>query len=911
MTQLHRSIRTAGVLALLLCALLATAPAAAENTPSSDLLLPYFEVQLDGPGLTTLFAVVNSSRVTVPVEITVHSNWGLEILQVPLELGPSMAHTVNLRDWLVNGTLPGEQLDAATLGHVQAALCGQESPEDGLFYSTEIRPRTAVGYVEIRVTGRQRADVLLGDYFVVDPSEDFAQGERLISIDRGDACGYGLCRRHALRFLEGGGFDSGTELIVWTPRRLTATSGTLAGETTPVVLDATAYEEPGASMGSRNLGTLPVQVLKVSDLGFDQPFGWLDLTTSEDSFMAVRYSAGGRYSVALQSVCLELEDENAFGVRIEKATNGHDADAAPGPFLAEGEPVVWEYVVTNTGPAPLVDVAVRDDDESLTVVCPRDSLQPGESMTCTAEGVAGVCGYTNLGSVVAEVDTTGDPVLGDLPVEAPAPVRDADRSHYFGLREAALEMAVRLNGEDASTAPFPHFVHGTSLHWEVEVTNSGAADLADVVVDGAPELDLDCPATALAAGDSMVCTADGVSVEGGAEITARATGTDSCGVDAVATGHARYLCGECAGNPSVSLQKATNGHDADLGPGPEIAEGDAVTWTYVATNTGDLPLRDVAVGDDDPALSVSCPKDALDVGEAMTCTAHGSAVKGAYSNLGSVTAVGGEGVCERVVDDEDPSHYHNTPDEEVCSEGRSVALFTEVQGQAADAAPGYAASDGESLSWTYRVVNDGDVPLSAVQVTQSGIGGMAVSCPGDALAVGAEMTCTASSSAEVGTFASLGSVSAAAGAPPVEGCLAGASDPAYYTVEPDDPTGEGCTPGYWKNHTDSWPATGFSPAQSVESVFAAAAVYPAVGSASLLDALGFGGGPSVEDAARTLLRAAVAALLDASHAGVAYPRSQASVIADTDAALASGDRGTLLALAGSLDADNNLGCPLS
>jgi len=55
----------------------------------------------------------------------------------------------------------------------------------------------------------------------------------------------------------------------------------------------------------------------------------------------------------------------------------------------------------------------------------------------------------------------------------------------------------------------------------------------------------------------------------------------------------------------------------------------------------------------------------------------------------------------------------------------------------------------------------------------------------------------------------------------------------------------------------------------------------------------------------------VAGLLDASHSGVDYPRNPADVIADVDAALASGDRNTMLTLASAIDSDNNLGCPLN
>lgn len=122
---------------------------------------------------------------------------------------------------------------------------------------------------------------------------------------------------------------------------------------------------------------------------------------------------------------------------------------------------------------------------------------------------------------------------------------------------------------------------------------------------------------------------------------------------------------------------------------------------------------------------------------------------------------------------------------------------------------------------------------------------------------------------------------------------------------------QGCGPGYWKNHTDSWAAAGYSPAQSVASVFSQSSAYPDVASASLLEALKFRGGGGVEGGARILLRAAVASLLNAAHPGVDFPRTPASIISSVNAALASGDRETMLSLASSLDFDNKAGCPLN
>jgi hypothetical protein len=123
---------------------------------------------------------------------------------------------------------------------------------------------------------------------------------------------------------------------------------------------------------------------------------------------------------------------------------------------------------------------------------------------------------------------------------------------------------------------------------------------------------------------------------------------------------------------------------------------------------------------------------------------------------------------------------------------------------------------------------------------------------------------------------------------------------------------EGCTPGYWKqpHHFDSWAPTGYSPDQTLESVFDVPDTL-GLDDKTLAEALGFRGGSGVKGAAQILLRAAVAALLNSAHPDVDYPRSTSAVIADVNTALASNNRSTILALAGALDVYNNLGCPLN
>ena len=145
------------------------------------------------------------------------------------------------------------------------------------------------------------------------------------------------------------------------------------------------------------------------------------------------------------------------------------------------------------------------------------------------------------------------------------------------------------------------------------------------------------------------------------------------------------------------------------------------------------------------------------------------------------------------------------------------------------------------------------------------------------------------------------------------------------TLECEDSTGnnfendqagnEGCTPGYWKNNAAKWDAvswdpTPYDPEDLVGGVFTIPSCVSSLAGDTLLEALSYKGGKGVLGAAHILLRAAVAALLNASHPDISYYMSAAGVISDVNTALASCDRATILTLAGDLDWHNNDGCVL-
>lgn len=113
--------------------------------------------------------------------------------------------------------------------------------------------------------------------------------------------------------------------------------------------------------------------------------------------------------------------------------------------------------------------------------------------------------------------------------------------------------------------------------------------------------------------------------------------------------------------------------------------------------------------------------------------------------------------------------------------------------------------------------------------------------------------------------------------------------------------GQGCTPGYWKqsHHFDSW--TGYSPTQAFGSVFANA--FPGKTLAQVA-ALGGGG-------INALGRHSVAALLNASSAGVSFDLTTQQVIDGFNAAYASGNRRLIEERKNAFNMLNEQGCPLN
>jgi len=579
-----------------------------------------------------------------------------------------------------------------------------------------------------------------------------------------------------------------------------------------------------------------------------------------------------------------VAEENRPAIDVEKYVNGLDADTPTGPLVDIGSSVELRYVITNSGNVPLADVEMVDE---AFLTCNAPVLAAGASFECGTSTPAVGGQHANTAKVHGH--------WGEQAVE------DTDLGHYFGTETPlpGIDIEKLVNGLDADTeADAVHVTIGSTVSFAYDVLNTGNVILTEIDVTDSMGIDVMCPQTALMPGEKMTCTASAAAAPGLHTNIGTVVGTAGQGDGATQVTDAdpgNYV-GDPETHPAIDIEKLVNQVDADTAAEAVLVPvGAALQFAYIVTNTGDVRLENVTVTDD-TAISVTCPKTTLEPGESMTCTASSTAIAGLHTNVGTSTGTPASGNPAPVTDT-DPANYTGTV--------ASIDLEKYVnQADADTAAEAVPVPVGAALQFTFVVTNTGTIALGNVSVTDDT--GMTVTCPKTTLDPGESMTCTASSTAIAGLHTNVGTATGT----PAGGSAVTDTDPANYYGE--EVGNQGCTPGYWKNHTDSWPPTGYTPSQAVDSVFASVNPnFPALGNATLLQALAFAGGSGTSGAAEILLRAGVAAVLNAAHPDVSYPFTTAEVITAVNTALASNNRDAMLALAAAVDASNNLGCPLN
>jgi hypothetical protein len=289
--------------------------------PAATLLLPYFEVDLNNAqGATTLFSINNASATAVLAHVTFWSDLSVPTFAFNVYLTGYDVQTINIRDIFngtaprtasvgqdptdtisnqgnfsqdinfasCNGQLPPPPIPANYVAHLQAQHSGNPSALfGGLCSGVRYNDNIMRGYITVDTVNNCTLDVantpgyfvnggagsatnqnvLWGDYFHVNPEQNFAQGDALVHIEAAPGVGlatsgtygvnpetgtpgqytfYGrsvawqatdnrepLATNFGVRYITGGAFNGGTNLIAWRDSKIN--QGTFICPATPGV----------------------------------------------------------------------------------------------------------------------------------------------------------------------------------------------------------------------------------------------------------------------------------------------------------------------------------------------------------------------------------------------------------------------------------------------------------------------------------------------------------------------------------------------------------------------------------------------------------------------------------------------------------------------------------------------------
>lgn len=350
-----------------------------------------------------------------------------------------------------------------------------------------------------------------------------------------------------------------------------------------------------------------------------------------------------------------------------------NSQTSPTKVAFEAEVLAESFLGLGTGETAASQVTSTASDLVSSRVIDPDALRFFSDNDQIAFQVATLAGFEALGgggNSLVEIET-----FADVRIDV----------RYL---VAGVEIEKLTNGGDGITVN-----PGEPVEWTYDVTNTGNTALQNVTVVDDLEGSI-CVIDLLDAGTARQCTASGLAGSTNYANTATVTGEPVANPTALVTDtdDSNYLVRQPTptpvpptptpippaatpvptagpGNPdpaatvdpiadnrpAIDIELATNGIDADQGPGVPLEVGDPINWTYVVTNTGVVDLVDVLVSDDlDGGI---CRADFLPVGGQIECVKEGvvTTETPVYRRVSDVVAKSVDG---QVVTDRDPTHHH-------------------------------------------------------------------------------------------------------------------------------------------------------------------------------------------------------------------------------------------------------------
>jgi large repetitive protein len=440
-------------------------------------------------------------------------------------------------------------------------------------------------------------------------------------------------------------------------------------------------------------------------------------------------------------------DDVTYPVALAPALSISKAATAGVPFDAAGDVITYTYTVQNDGGTDFVTEIFVSDDKigappgtrfSCIAATQADPFSIAEAATCTATYIV-TQDDMDRGSVTntATAQTTFAPgTANEIPVESPSASATA-----VATTDPGMTMV-----KDVIAGPNPAAV-GDVLTYRITTTNSGDQTLRGISVTDPRLPSLICADDVLPVGEALVCEADYTVTQAdldgqpgtGAVLsnTASGRGTDPTGANVPATDTNTHPLS--APLPSVEVTKALV---PDPGAGPAFnGPGEVLRFAVTVRNTGNVTMSASAVTDV-LAPAQSCAIGSLAPGAVdQTCEFTYTTTQADVDRI-----VGGNGGVTNTVN---VSSQPATPGAAPVVNTFDLPVLGPVQARtfrlSKDAAQTSFAAPGEVLSYTYSVINSGNVTLTAQPVVvDDKIATVTCDPIGSGIAPGASLRCIGS-----------------------------------------------------------------------------------------------------------------------------------------------------------------------
>ncbi len=378
-------------------------------------------------------------------------------------------------------------------------------------------------------------------------------------------------------------------------------------------------------------------------------------------------------------------------------------------FTVAGDPLNYNYLVTNSGFAPLVGPVTVSDDKA-TVTCPAvttvgdldNFLDPGESVTCTATY------FVTAGDVAAGFVTNTATASADGVSSPP------DSVTVISTLAADVSVVKTL----VTTGPY---YAGQSVTYTLFVENNGPSTATNVQVNDGPS---NLSITSVSGGGcvALPCTIPSIASGGDATITVTATITAAGVFDNTTTVDADQPDPVPANNTDSVDNDGTAAASADVEmekildtAGPYYA-GQSITYSLFIINFGPSTATNVDVTDTPSNLTITGVSGGGCVALPCTIPSILATADTTITVTATIIAAGAfDNTADAFADEFDPVLANNT---DSAGNGNNAAPAADVS-MDKDLVTAGPYTVGQTVTYTLTVANAGPSTATNVQVTDT------------------------------------------------------------------------------------------------------------------------------------------------------------------------------------------------